>query len=192
VARFLIIFWLLAPCACSEDQKPDPEPIDPLERVDPFIGSGGLYFGVGSGFMGASLPHGMAKPGPDTTGENGAVDFHHCSGYHYDDPIIDGFSQANIHGIGVPDYGALLFMPTVGFSADKTYERGYRSAFSKSSEEARPGYYSVLLDDSGIRVELSASTRCAIHRYTFPAGTTDGYVIIDLSHALPGCHVSDA
>jgi predicted alpha-1,2-mannosidase len=163
-----------------------------VELVDPFIGSGGLYYGVGSGFMGASLPFGMAKPGPDTTTEHGAVDFHHCSGYHYDDPIIDGFSQVNIHGIGVPDYGALLFMPTIGFDLNKTHEPGYRSAFSKDTEEASPGYYAVTLDDTGIRVELTATTRCAVHRYAYPAGTTDGYVVIDLSHALQGCSVSDS
>ncbi len=177
---------------CGANGSGTPEPTPAVDLVDPFIGSGGHYFGFGSAFMGACRPHGMAKPGPDTSKENGAAAFHHFSGYHFDDDYVHGFSQVHIHGTGAPDYGALLLMPTSGFSAEKTGERGYRSRFSKSTEQAEPGYYAVTLDDHGIRAELTATERCGLYRFSYAADETEPVLIVDPSHALPDCEVADA
>ena len=164
---FLFAIFLVG---CSEPAPPDndiPLVENPASLVNPTIGSGGLYFRYGATFPGASLPHGMAKPGPDTTGELGTVPFHHLTGYHYDDTIVHGFSQVHINGIGLNDYGALLLKPTSGFNEDKTNEDGYRSPFSKANEIAEPGYYSITLndnddlDDNEIKVELTATQRCS-------------------------------
>lgn len=186
----VILALLLA--ACGEDSPPvDDTP--PVDLVNPFIGSGGHYWEFASVFPGATRPFGMAKPGPDTCPSfDPCFEFHHFGGYHYDDDQIHGFSQVHISGTGGVDYGALLLMPTVGFDAEKTTESKYLSTFSKENEAASPGYYSVRLDDHGILAELTASDRCACHRYTYPSGAADAYVIVDVSHAIVTCEVSAA
>ncbi len=178
--------------ACGGESRPvDQTP--PVELVNTFIGSGGTYWNFGSVFPGANRPFGMAKPGPDTCPSfDPCFEFHHFGGYHYDDDLIHGFSQVHISGTGGVDYGALLFMPTRGFDDQKTGDSKYLSAFQKESEQASPGYYSVVLDDHDIEVELTASDHCAFHRYVFQPGAADGYVIVNLSHALVTCSVSDA
>jgi predicted alpha-1,2-mannosidase len=146
--------------------------------VDPFIGTGGH----GHTFPGASLPFGMVQLSPDTrlTGWDG------CSGYHYSDQIIYGFSHTHLSGTGISDYGDVLLMPTVGEVQLKALPGdasagGYASHFSHRNESASPGYYSVRLDDSGVRAELTATSRAGLHRYTFPA-TERANVILDLAH----------
>jgi predicted alpha-1,2-mannosidase len=190
IVPLILSLWL---AACGEESPPvDDTP--PVDLVNTFIGSGGDKWKFGSVFPGASRPFGMAKPGADTTKNRAgdAEEWHHFSGYHYDDEFVTGFSQVHISGTGGADYGALLLMPTVGFDAEKVAATKYRSQFSKENESASPGYYGVRLDDHGIQVDLTASERCAYHRYTYPAGTIDGYVIIDLSHAIVSCDVSAA
>jgi len=189
IAPVVLVFVL---AACGEESQPvDDTP--PIDLVNQFIGSGGHYWEFGSTFPGANTPFGMVKPGPDTCPSfDPCFEFHHFGGYHYDDDQIHGFSQVHISGTGGVDYGALLLMPTVGFDAQKTTESKYLSMFQKENESASPGYYSVLLDDHNIQAELTATDRCAYHRYTYPAGTQDAYVIIDLSHALVSNEVSQA
>lgn len=165
---------------------PDPRPaVAPyVDYVDPLIGSGGLGFGVGSSSVAPQTPFGMARPGPDTAGESGALSFAHCSGYYYTtDTYIWGFSQIRPHGMGVPDYGNVALMPTDGMTAEKTDQVGYRMGFSHDNETVQVGYYSITLDD-GIRAELTASDRVAHHRYTFPASVSDPTVIVDVGHVL--------
>jgi len=191
LSPWVLVVGLLA--GCAEPAEPLPDFVgDPFSLVDPRIGTGGHYFGVGSGFAGAALPFGMAKPGPDTTGPNGAESFHHCSGYHADDTIIIGFSQVHIHGTGAPDYGALLLQPVLQAPDEPWREGDYASRFDKNTENMEPGYYSVLLADSGIQVELTATERCALHRYSYPTGQATGELIIDLGHAIAGCRAGPA
>jgi predicted alpha-1,2-mannosidase len=132
------------------------------------VGTGGH----GHTFPGAIVPFGMVQLSPDTrlTGWDG------CSGYHYSDSIIHGFSHTHLSGTGISDYGDVLLMPTVG-RPDKPYP----SHFSHQNEKASPGFYSVRLDDGNIFVELTATARAGMHRYTFPA-TNEANVIIDLAH----------
>jgi predicted alpha-1,2-mannosidase len=154
-------------------------------HVDPFIGTGGH----GHTFPGATMPFGMVQLSPDTrlSGWDG------CSGYHYSDSIIYGFSHTHLSGTGISDYGDILLMPTAGEvylnasndeRTDKGGERtekGYASRFNHKNETARPGYYSVKLDDENIFVELTATDRVGFHRYTYPTADRAN-IILDLTH----------
>lgn len=173
----------------GEPELPGMPAAEPLvQHVDPFIGTGGVGYGTGSAFPGPQVPFGLARPGPDTTLAGGlAFGFSHCAGYHYDDTEIQGFSQTRMHGTGIVDYGAVRLMPTLGFSPDKLEVGGYRKAFDKASESASPGRYAVTLAD-GIAVELTATARVGVHRFTFPEGQ-DPVVMFDLAHALPDVEV---
>jgi predicted alpha-1,2-mannosidase len=144
---------------------------DFTQYVDPFVGTGGH----GHTFPGPTMPFGMVQLGPDTrlTGWDG------CSAYHFTDNRVYGFSHTHLSGTGCSDYGDVLLMPTVG--AVKFNQKGYSSTFDKKNEKATVGYYSVLLDESKIKVELAATTRAGIHKYTFPKSNKSN-IILDLNH----------
>jgi predicted alpha-1,2-mannosidase len=144
---------------------------DLVQYVNPFIGTGGH----GHTYPGATLPFGMVQLSPDTRldGWDG------CSGYHFTDSVVYGFSHTHLNGTGVSDYGDILFMP---FTGSPTFrQQDYAAAFEKTSERATPGYYTVRLRDSGILAELTASLRTGVHRYTFPEGKPAG-LLLDLVH----------
>ncbi|MCG3173884.1 MAG: hypothetical protein GMKNLPBB_02091 [Myxococcota bacterium] len=170
--------------ASPGDAKPSGGDEKLTALVNPFVGTGGKGYGQGSALPGAGLPFGMVKISPDTMGETGALGFSHCGGYWYEDRYIQGFSHVHIHGTGVADHGNILFMPLVGMSERKTVRTGYRSSFSHNDEHAEPGYYSVILRNGSILAELTATTRTAFHRYTFPEGTREPVVLINASHVL--------
>ena len=128
------------------------------QYVNPFIGTGGH----GHTYPGATLPFGMVQLSPDTR-IDGSWDG--CSGYHYSDNIIYGFSHTHLSGTGVSDYGDIMLMPTM--EVDKIDADEYSSFFRKSNESASAGFYEVYLDKHDINVELTASTRVGFHRYTF-------------------------
>ncbi len=157
-------------------------PVDIYASVDPFIGTGGLGFGVGSTYPGPALPFAMIHPGPDTRLPSGAPGFSHCSGYWYEDTFIEAFSLVRMNGTGVPDYGVIGFMPVDGMTAARVDERGYATPFSHDDETAEPGYYRVELA-SGIQVEITSTLRAAIFRFTFPAGV-DPVLLLDLEHTI--------
>jgi len=151
---------------------------EPADFVDPFIGTGGH----GHTFPGATVPFGMVQVSPDTrlTGWDG------CSGYHYNDTVVYGFSHTHLSGTGIPDYCDILLMPTTGRyylnnGAKKGHKNGYASLFSKKTEKASPGYYRVKLEDYGIKVELTATKRAGFQRYTFPKNKK-AFVTLDLTH----------
>ncbi len=165
--------------ACGGAELPTP-----AQYVDPFIGTGGH----GHTFPGAVMPHGMIQLSPDTR----LTGWDACSGYHYSDSTIIGFSHTHLSGTGIGDYGDILMMPTAGCGHitpgdESDTSTGYRSRFSHSGESARPGYYSVMLDDYGIKAELTATIRTGMHRYTFPA-TDDAAIVVDLGHTLHNQH----
>ena len=141
------------------------------QYVDPFIGTGGH----GHTYPGAIVPHGMVQLSPDTRldGWDG------CSGYHYSDNYIYGFTHTHLSGTGCSDYGDILLMPMTGDPSPDN--KKYGSHFSHADEKASAGYYSVKLTDNNILAELTTTTRVGFHRYTFP--TTDkANVILDLKH----------
>ena len=178
--------------ACGGDDAPAPplpEVTDPLPLVDPTIGTGGLGFGYGSSFVGAAVPHGLVKLGPDTSGDFGTVAFQHFSGYFFDDDTIEQFTHLHLHGAGASDFGVLAVMPTAAFDAGKRRASDYRTRFAKADERAAAGRYAVTLA-SGIAATLTATARGAHHVYTFPGG--GGALVLDLAAALDGGDVTDA
>ena len=143
------------------------------------IGTGGH----GHTYPGATMPFGGVQLSPDT----GIKDWDHCSGYHYSDSSILGFSHTHLSGTGCIDLLDVLLMPaTDDFKFDPNAKpdspTSYRSRFSHDDEEAVPGYYRVYLQDSKVKVELTATERVGIHRYTFPQSDNARF-LLDLAHA---------
>ena len=148
----------------------------PLTKyVNTFIGTGGH----GHTYPGATMPFGMMQLSPDTRLEG----WDGCSGYHYTDEYIYGFSHTHLSGTGISDYGDVLLMPTneVNFNNGSDGKSGYRAHFSHENESAEPGYYKVHLDSTNIDVELTVSKRSGIHKYQFPSAENQ-YVVLDLAH----------
>lgn len=151
-----------------------------VASVDPYIGSGGH----GHVFVGASVPYGAVQTGPT----NIVKGWDWCSGYHYSDSVLIGFSQMHLSGTGIGDLGDVLVMPYTGKvrtnrGTQEDPTSGYGSHYSHDRETARPGYYSVQLDDYNIKAELTASERVALHRYTFPKDQPAN-IIIDLKEGI--------
>ena len=142
------------------------------QYVNPMIGTGGH----GHTYPGATVPFGMVQLSPDTR-IDGSWDG--CSGYHYSDTLIYGFSHTHLNGTGVSDYGDIMLMPTMG---EPTFNpKEYSSTFSHTNEIATAGYYSVKLDKDNIDVRLTTTTRVGFHEYTFNnAGQAN--IILDLNH----------
>jgi putative alpha-1,2-mannosidase len=165
--NLLILLLSAATLSVSAQKKKDYTPL-----VDPFIGTGGH----GHTYPGAVVPFGMVQLSPDTrlTGWDG------CSGYHYTDSIVYGFSHTHLSGTGIADYCDVLFMPTTG--EPKFMNTEYSSTFKKKNEIATPGYYKTHLDKYNIDVELTATTRVGVHRYSFSGGSKQANIIVDLQH----------
>jgi predicted alpha-1,2-mannosidase len=161
------------------------------QHVDPFIGTGGQGYRVGTINPGATRPFGMVKPGPDTGLAQLQLSFLNCTGYHYDQTHIWGFSHSRINGMGVPDYGAVLVTPTTGVDPSKAERAGARALFTHDQESAEPGYYAVRLQDPGVQAELTATDHVALHRYTWDAEDADAAVLFDLGYN-PGGNASPA
>lgn len=164
---FLIINYLLIATNCSAQLT---------KYLNPFIGTGG----TGHTFPGATTPFAMVQLSPDTRIDGS---WEGCSGYHYSDSIIYGFSHTHLSGTGCSDYGDIAFMPY--FSKTDEFEKlkteNIKSKFSHKNEKASAGYYSVVLDDIPVKVELTATTRTGFQRYTFLQDGY-GYVVLNLKH----------
>ena len=180
VRTFLIgcLVGLLSLNSCTDSLKMK----EYADYVNPFIGTGGH----GHTFPGAVVPHGMIQPSPDTRIDGWDA----CSGYYYADTTINGFSHTHLSGTGCADFGDVLLMPTVGEQkyqplGSKSQKMAYASTFSHENETAEPGYYSVFLDTYGIKAELTATKRAALHRYTFPESKDAGFVL-DLDYSIQG------
>ncbi len=136
---------------------------DYVSLVDPFIGT----TGSGNTFLGSSVPYGMVKLGP----------WIHYTGNNTGGTIY-GFSHVHISGMaggGSSVPGKIIFMPIV--YKNNGMEHTFQSHFSHKNEQASPDYYKVFLDDYGITVELTATTRAGLHKYTFPASHRAGIVM---------------
>ena len=173
--KLLLPILLLTLGACTMQPKAD-YVTDAAAYVDPFIGTGGH----GHTFPGATVPFGMVQFSPDTR----MNDWDGCSGYHTSDHTILGFSTTHLSGTGCSDYGDFRFMPIVGeVKLDKGVEEntasGYRSAFKHENEDAKAGYYAVLLDDYNTKVELTTGDRVGMMRCTFPQ-SNDAHLLLDM------------
>ena len=158
---------------------------DPLKLVDPMIGTGP----EGHTFPGATAPFGMVQLSPDTQIRPFKQSYKWAAGYRYEDTTILGFSHTHFSGAGHSDLGDVLLTPITGANVPlepgdpETPHSGYRSRFSHDNEHAEPGYYSVLLQDSQVRAELTASERVGVHRYIFP-GNVERHILLDLRSSI--------
>ncbi len=163
----------------------------PSEYVNPMIGTDGM----GHTFPGACVPFGGVQLSPDTDNIPHNIDgvyqkatYKYCAGYQYSDNTIVGFSHTHFSGTGHSDLGDILLMPGTGEvklepGTAQDPDAGYRSRFSHDTEKAVPGYYEVLLEDSGVKAQLTATPRVGVHKYTFPEGQK-GHVVLDLGHGI--------
>ena len=166
---FAACIFILLPSLKAQDRTP-------FDYVNPIIGTGCH----GRTYPAATVPYGMVQLSPDTRldGWDG------CSGYHYSDSIIYGFSHTHLSGTGCSDYGDILVMPTVGeivLHNGADGKPGYCSKFKHANEHAEPGYYSVFLDNPGVKTELTTTARVGFHSYTFPQ-SSKANIILDLEH----------
>ena len=156
--------------SCSAPQQ-EIVATDYTQYVNTFIGAADN----GHTFPGACRPFGMIQTSPVT----GAVGWRYCSEYVYEDSVIWGFTQTHLNGTGCMDLGDILVMPVTG-NRHRAWN-GYRSSFQKNSESATPGYYTVTLDEPGVKAELTATLHTALHRYTYNKADSAS-VLIDLQH----------
>ena len=164
---------LLALGACTSKQHSQTT-IDYTQLVNPFIGTDF----TGNTYPGAQAPFGMVQLSPD----NGLAGWDRIPGYFYPDSTIAGFSHTHLSGTGAGDLYDILFMPVTLPYKEAEGELGIHSKFSHHDEEASAGYYRVKLQDYNIDVELTATPRCGVQRYTFPKA--ESMVILNLKKAM--------
>ncbi|TSA37936.1 MAG: glycoside hydrolase family 92 protein [Porphyromonadaceae bacterium] len=164
IYRFIIFFSIVAASGCIKQKQP-------VDYVDPFIGTSGNRWML---FPGPCLPFGMVKLSPDNTD-----DYVMDAGYEYKINSIAGFGHVHSWAMGsfltMPATGEIKILPGTKDDPDS----GYRSRINHDTEKASPGYYSVLLEDYGIKAELTATTRGGFQRYTFPK-VENGHILFDL------------
>ncbi|MFD2244626.1 GH92 family glycosyl hydrolase [Pontibacter ruber] len=178
----MLAFGITAFTACKSIKKNPEQSIAPslTQHVDPYVGTG--YHG--HVFMGANVPFGAVQLGPNNLTEG----WDWCSGYHYSDSTIVGFSHTHLSGTGIGDLGDLAVMPTTGMlkllkGTHQEPEKGFLSLYSHQEEIARPGYYAVKLKRYGIKAELTATERIGFHQYTFPK-SEEAHILIDLEEGI--------
>lgn len=160
--------------SCQAPEKTE-KITDYVSYVDPYIGSGEH----GHVFVGASVPFGAVQIGP----QNIHKGWDWCSGYHYSDSVIIGFSHTHLSGTGCADLGDILVMPFTGEvrtarGEQDNIEGACSSYYKHENESVSPGYYSLLMDN-GVKAELTATERVALHRYAFPKDKP-GHLLINL------------
>ena len=149
----LLIIFVIPFQLCAQDYA---------SFVDPMIGTGG----TGHTFPGATFPYGMVQVSPDTRVDGS---WEGCSGYHYSDSMLYGFSHTHLSGTGCPDYGDVLLLP---FNGNQIPAAKYAVRFSHANETASPGFYHVKLTDQDIDVNLTAGLHSGFHQYEFNKNET--------------------
>lgn len=173
ISTLLLLLVIIAGTSCVKEST------TPADYINPLIGTGGH----GHTYPGATTPFGMVQLSPDTRKDS----WDGCSGYHYSDDYILGFSHMHLSGTGVGDYGDIRFVPMVGElkttpGTSENPDSGYGSKFSHENEIAKAGYYSVKLDNN-IDVELTATQRAGFHKYSFPK-SDKSRIVIDLVESV--------
>lgn len=135
---------------------------------------------TGNTYPGAQVPFGMVQLSPD----NGLPGWDRIAGYFYPDSTIAGFSHTHLLGTGAGDLYDISFMPVTLPYNEAEEPLGIYSRFSHKDETAHAGYYQVRLTDYDINVELTATPRCGVQRYTFPNDGKERMVILDLNKAM--------
>lgn len=147
----------------------------PASYVNPMVGTDF----TGHTFPGAVWPFGMVQLSPDTRPRSG--DWDGCSGYHYSDSLIYGFSHTHLSGTGCDDLCDVLVMPVRNYDSETLERNAYASPFSHSRETASAGFYAVYLDAPAVTARLSVGRRSGYHEYIFEKGAVP-QIIIDLNH----------
>ena len=178
--KLTILLCVVLMMSCDQERTVPPLQVADLTTyADPMVGTDAH----GHTFPGATVPHGMVQLSPS----NGLKGWDWSSGYHYSDSVLKGFAHNHISGPGLSGLGDILLMPTSKLQTrpgtDEDPDSGYRSRFSHDTETAEPGYYSVLLEDEAIRVELTSTLRVGFHRYTFETAG-EKFVIFDPTHSI--------
>ena len=168
-AKLFLLSISLLLISCNQKLQ-NSEQVDPLDFVDPFIGTGFH----GHTFPGATVPFGMVQLSPDTH----IMGWDASSGYHYEDSTIYGFSHTHLSGTGIGDMGEVLLLPYSGPEETKPV-----GLFDKNDESASPGYYKVRLKNFDVTAELTSTKRVGFHRYTYK-NPTERKVMLDLGHIL--------
>ena len=140
--------------------------------VNPRIGTGGH----GHVFLGANVPFGYVQLGP--TEHTRGWDW--CSGYHDSDSVLIGFGHQHLSGTGIGDLGDIALLPV-------TNREQREVIFSHRDEAIQPGYYAITLRDKGkpyVTVELTATQRTGMHRYTFAPDQTTIQLLLDLGQGI--------
>ena len=163
----IIISVILGSCSAHKSN-------DYASLVNPLIGTD--Y--KGNVYPGAQAPFGMVQLSPD----NGLPGWDRIAGYFYPDSTIAGFSHTHLSGTGAGDLYDISFMPVTYPLRKAENPLGIHSMFSHEREECEAGYYRVHLDSYGIDVELTATERCGIQRYTYPTDTAT--VLLNLAKAM--------
>lgn len=171
---FLVAASSLALLAACTSQKENEPSVYFAQYVNPMIGTDF----TGNTYPGAQLPFGAVQLSPD----NGLPGWDRISGYFYPDTTIAGFSHTHLSGTGAGDLYDIMFMPVTRPYKEAEAPLGIYSTFSHNDEMASAGYYRVLLQDYNINVELTATERCGIQRYTFPKAESS--VFLNLKKAM--------
>lgn len=188
IIAFAFAAIIISGCANSNSTKEE----NLVDFINPIIGTQG----EGNVYPGPAAPHGMVQLGPDTDMHSWET----ASGYEYSDSVLIGFSMQHLSGTGIPDLGDFLFMPSTGkpefvsgsreiktkhgytkFIQDPDY--GYSTKFNHKDETVKAGYYSVYLQEHKVKVELAATERAGILKFTFPKSDSSN-IMMDLSHVL--------
>lgn len=156
----------------------------PVERVDPFISTGGNRYVCGNNPPAAMMPLGLVRLGPDTISADGTTATN-MSGYYYHDSQILGFSHTRLCGTGAIDGGHFRVFPDRNDVPLAERRQHMQTRFDHKHESASPGYYSVSLPEFQINAEMTATRRVGFHRYRFEAGVAPR-VVIDVGSALGG------
>lgn len=164
---------LLILAACSPKQETTVS-TEYAQYVNPLIGTDF----TGNTYPGAQVPFGSIQLSPD----NGLPGWNRISGYYYPDSTIAGFSHTHLSGTGAGDLYDIMFMPVTRPYKEAEPPLGIHSSFSHNDEFASAGYYRVLLKDYNINVELTATERCGIQRYTFPKAESS--IFLNLKKAM--------
>lgn len=171
------VCWFALPLCMGLACTPAPQEKveeDLIGYTNPMIGTDF----TGNTYPGAQVPFGMVQLSPD----NGLPGWDRISGYYYPDSTIAGFSHTHLSGTGAGDLYDISFMPVTNPYKTGAEPLGIYSSFSHNDESASAGYYRVLLKDYNINVELTATERCGIQRYTFPEAESS--IFLNLKKAM--------
>ena len=168
----LIYLFTFAACLFSENLCA----VNYAYKVNTLIGTD--Y--TGNTYPGAQAPFGMVQLSPD----NGIPGWDRIAGYFYPDSTIAGFSHTHLSGTGAGDLYDISFLPITLPEREAEPPLGIHSRFSHANETAHAGYYQVLLSDYNINVELTATARCGVQRYTFPEDGKERVVLLNLCKAM--------